>query len=126
MALNLRTTFHLAALGLVATGLATAIVLASQTQSRSWEAPSTDSPVVASVGNETITLGRGTAPLPIGPTAGPIAPAGASTEDRGSPLGTRSIPKRHNREPTAYRGVSIGVHHEDGGYPSPGPAADCQ
>ena len=56
MALNLRTTFHLAALGLVATGLATAIVLASQTQSRTWEAPSTDSPVVASVGNETITL----------------------------------------------------------------------
>jgi protein-disulfide isomerase len=56
MALNLRTIFHLAALGLVTTGLATAIVLASQTRPRSWEATSSDSPVVASVGNETLTL----------------------------------------------------------------------
>ena len=56
MALPIRTTLRLAAIGIVATGLVTATLLASQSRFQSGESPSALSPVVARVGEQTITL----------------------------------------------------------------------
>ncbi|WP_455242162.1 thioredoxin domain-containing protein [Petrachloros mirabilis] len=56
MALPIKTTLQLAGVGLVTAFLATATLLASQTQPRSGNAPASSSPVVASVGSHTITL----------------------------------------------------------------------
>ncbi|WP_455243587.1 thioredoxin domain-containing protein [Petrachloros mirabilis] len=56
MALPIRTTLRLAGVGLVTAFLATATLLASQTQPGSGSAPVSSSTVVATVGSHTITL----------------------------------------------------------------------
>jgi len=56
MASNMRMASRLGAIGLFTTGLASAIVLASQSQPQFGEATTSASPIVASVGNQAITL----------------------------------------------------------------------